>query len=158
MEVVALLFISVLYVYSLQIYIEMETLLSGLFSLSNRNISIYILIYLCHPSLFPVVSSRSFVLYRARKLKIIFSSPTCLSFALILKECFTVLSQLWTYTLGQRRIYLSFFFFLMFCQNLLAQLVACWSLNMITVTAYSISSDKSVLRVWIKVSCASVAL
>lgn len=31
MEVVALLFISVLHVYSLQIYIEMETLLSGLY-------------------------------------------------------------------------------------------------------------------------------
>lgn len=134
----------------------METLLSALFLL-NKNISIYGFMFMS-----PVVIGRLFVWCRAMTLTI-FPLPTLVFlWSNFERIFFHTRPSMNFYPLGQLRMYWfpphTHFFFL----NVLAfTSTTCRVLSIQTsqnIIAYSISSDKTVLRDWIKRPCACVAL
>lgn len=99
------------------------------------------------PSLFPVVSGRSFVSYRARKLKIISFAPTCVALLYFGKTFFFLHSGICgLLSFGSTKNIMVVFFLnvLLFTSRTCRVLTIQPGQN---ITAYSISSDKSVLRV-----------
>lgn len=108
-------------------------------------------------SLFLVVSGRSFVSYRARKLKIISSPPTCIPLLYFGKNFFFLHSAIYG-LLGQLRIYWSFLSF-----NILSftgpTCRECWLSKLIkTLLPIQLVVIKLCSELELRVFCACVAL